>query len=186
METPSNNKQPIILLFVFVAIIVILIKAPDTTRSTTPTSASSDTDYYMNDYTIVSTDTEGKAQYWFTGKEMKHYPNKRTYIDNPTITIRNLQKQIWTTHADAGEIADNEELTLDGNIEIEQVNINHPHVKINTDQLVISLHEKIASNESEVNVRMDIGHLNATGMHLDFANNQVLLKSKVSAKYVAD
>lgn len=187
MRLLTPNKKITISAFVILAAVVItFLQVPQNGQVSQPLPTQpNDVDYYMKDYSIISNDSEGIAQYWFGGNEMNHYIDGTTHIAEPKITLRNEKQQIWTTNATQAHVAGNDQITLDGSVQIQQVNINHRPITINTDKLEVSLQNKTAKSDELVSIKTNEGTLTAKGMILDFANNTVKLLSNVNADYVA-
>ncbi len=179
-----HKHLPVILFFTLASMTMIVLKTPENRGlGTADTLPANDVDYYMKNYTIITSNTLGMAQLWFSGVELTHFPDNLTSVDEPEITFRSPQQQIWTTIADKGQINDAQQITLDGAVQINQVNINHTEIQIRTEELVVSLADKIASSDKLVDIIFPNGTVSAKGMRIDFENNKVKLLSAVSAKY---
>ena len=145
---------------------------------------ANDADYYMMEYSIITTDDQGKAKLWFAGSELNHFPNNTTVIKNPEIRFEDNSKAQWQTNAKQGLVVGESQIVLDGDVQIQQVSAEKKQVKINTENLLISLEDKIASSDVRVTLQSDAGQVNATGMRLDFGNQTLKLLSNVDAKYI--
>lgn len=179
---PSNKKIQLVLFFAFAAIIVAVFKAPESTSPGKPqVIASTTSDYYMKDYRVITANAQGIAESWIDGSELIHFPDNSTRIINPKVKVRNKKNEIWSTEAQKGHIRDGNEITLDGTVQIQQVN---KQIKINTESLIISLDKRTATSNDQIEVSDPATRLTATGLFFDFENNKVKLLSDVKAHYV--
>lgn len=145
---------------------------------------ATEADYYMKQYRVIVSDPQGEAQLWIDGDELIHYPNNITTIAEPYVTVRAQSRKLWSTEADQGKIVGEEQITLDGSVQIQQVSESQQPITMETDNLVISITDKIATTDEKIKLNTPQGTLTATGLFFDLENSRVKLISDVSATYV--
>ncbi len=153
-------------------------------------------DYFMEDYTIITTDSNGNTQQQLSGKKLQRFPNGNTNLTQPKLQF-NLQKQHWILFAEKGTIQenngkDNASLSLEGNVNVLLLDntFNNSHYKkneafiIQTEQLNILMADKTASTQQPVRIINENGEINATGLVINFDEQQLQLLSNVKGHYV--
>ena len=139
-------------------------------------------DYFMTKYNIISTNAEGQAFRWLSGKRLEHFTNGDTHLGSPKFQF-SQESQHWLLTAKDGNLVEDEKITLDGEVTIQQLNGKMKALSIETNNLDISLSENFASTDSDVLVSDENGKINATGMHINFDNHQLRLLSNVKGQY---
>ena len=140
-------------------------------------------DYFMESYNIISVDIEGNANRWLSGKKLEHFPNGDPNLLNPTLQFRQ-KEQHWLLLAEKGNIYEDKTLSLDGNVNIQQLNGKTKALIIQTEHLDILVGENTASTDQKVKVSDENGEINATGMNINFKEHQLQLLSQVKGHYV--
>ncbi len=180
------NNIPLLAFLAAAAILLILLQLPENKTEQPGLVPTGGADYYMQNFSITVTDRQGAASSWFSGTNLQHFPDNVTKIDKPQLTIRDARQGIWTSRAKTGEILNNNQITLDGKVQIKQVNINQPNVIIDTETLTFSLNQKLAQTTKPVTVMTPRGKIAAVGMKFDFAKNKLKLLSQVKADYAVN
>lgn len=185
MQLFSTSKRYQFALAIVVAIVLVVFFAP--TQTTTPpkkTPGFTDTgaDYYMHQFRIVNTQRSGGvAKTWITGKSLNHFPNNTTMLELPDVAVKTAQGNIWQASANSGTMLSADEISLDGQVQIQQVN---KQLKLNTDQLTILLNKRIAETLSPIKIITTSGVVTARGMHYNFEDGKIKLLADVKADYV--
>jgi len=154
---------------------------PDTADATPDQSKQAD--YFMENYKITSTDINGKAYRWLSGEKFEHLPNGDTNLTQPKLRFRE-KDQHWLLFAENGSIQENKHVTLDGNVNIQQLSEQSSKFNIQTEHLDISINENRASTKNRVTISDKNGEINAVGMDINFDKHQLRLLSQVKGRYV--
>ena len=139
-------------------------------------------DYFMTKYNIISINAEGEAFRWLSGNRLEYFTSGDTHLGSPKFQF-SQKSQHWLLTAKDGNLIEDEKITLDGEVTIQQLNGKTKALSIETNHLDISLSDNIAATESEVLVSDENGKINATGMHINFDNHQLRLLSNVKGRY---
>jgi len=141
------------------------------------------TDYFMEDYSITTTDIKGNPFRWLSGSKLEHFSNGDTTLIEPKLQF-SQQEQHWLLVAKNGSFQEKDKIILDGGVKIQQLNGKEKALNIETEHLDISLTENIASTNSKVTVSNENGQINAIGMNINFNQHQLRLLSQVKGHYV--
>lgn len=185
----SSNKITL-LSFLLVALTVIITlqldkKEHQATPSANQPNQSTEADYFMENYTIISVADNGEAFRWLSGKSLTHYMNNVTDLIQPTLQFSD-DDQYWLLSAKNGTIEERDTLAFDGDVKIHQLGGRTKALNIYVDHLDISLKENTASTQSKVTVSNNDSQIVATGMQIDFDNRRLRLLSNVKGQYVFD
>lgn len=153
--------------------------------TTTLPEQSKQTDYFMENYHIISIDSHGNPFRWLSGPKLAYFNDGQTQLEQPTLQFHQ-QKQHWLLTANNGNIHNNDKISLKGKVEIQQLSGQAKSLDIKTEQLEILLPENIASTNNNVLVSSENGEIRARGMRIDFNNHQLSLLSQVKGRYVFD
>jgi len=148
-----------------------------------PPNQGKQTDYFMENYHIISIDKHGNPFRWLSGPKLAYFNNGQTQLQQPTLQFHQ-QKQHWLLTAKNGNIYNNDKIDLKGNVEIQQLSGQTKSLDIKTEQLEIRLSDNIASTNDKVVVSSENGEIRAQGMRIDFSNHQLSLLSQVKGRYV--
>ena len=200
LKTKSKSTLTFIGLSLIVTVSALWLDDKESQPGSSPTTPEESNlpDYFMENYNIISTDIDGNANRWLSGKTLQHYPNGNTNLTQPTLQFSD-NEQHWLLLANKGTIQEgsreerNEEsedagqegrkLALDGNVKIQQLNGKTKALIIETQHLDISTADNTASTQSEVKVSDENGEISATGMNINFNEHQLQLLSRVKGRY---
>lgn len=144
-----------------------------------------ETDYFMQNYTLISTHETGEAHQWLSGKGMTHFSNGETHLDEPQLQLRPDQSSLWQVNAKNGIVHEENNLLLDGEVKVQQLSGDLGYIKIETDKLALSTLTRIARTESKVKLSSDNGIVTANGMIIDLNTQHITLQSQVRGRYDA-
>lgn len=142
-------------------------------------------DYFMNNFTIITTHGNGTPYQKISGDKLTHFTQDTTQIENPIITLNAENQSIWQTTADHGVATMSNQLTLDGNVNIEQINDAFNTINISTEALTFDLTSRTAESMLPVEAVSPHGTINANGMSVDIEKQHIQLYSGVKAAYVS-
>jgi len=105
-------------------------------------------------------------------------------IESPEIRIQQEDEQWYITAESAIITADQEHVSLIGDVNLERANKNTGElVEISTKDVMLNITPRTASSDSEVKIRHMNDRLDATGMRLDLVSNSFELMKDVRAYY---
>lgn len=206
LKTKNKTALTVTGLTLLIAASALWLDDKDAQPSTavTPTAQTNLPDYFMEDYNIISTDTNGQPHRWLSGKTLQHFPNGDINLTQPMLQFRKQPRQQfdekeqgWLLSAEKGTIhSDNiyndnaeknqkqKKLTFDGNVNIVRSNEQQSSLIIQTEHLDISMANNAASTHSNVKVINDNGEITAKGFTINFDDQQLHLLSQVKGHYV--
>ena len=184
---PSYKISAIVLISIAVGFVFLQWINETAVSPTTSISEQPDRpDYFMENFTLIETRDNGEPFRWLSGSQLTHYADGDTKLDHPNLKLLGKNQQLWIANAHNGLIDENQNLTLDGSVQIEQVSGNFQQINIQTQSLMVSLQDQIARSNKRVSLKTDNGSITAIGMVIDMAEHNVQLLSAVKARYAAD
>ncbi len=189
MQIISSSKRTTILIICGAILGFILLQWASETTQHSDELVSEQTeespDYFMRNFAVITTREDGKVYQRLRGEELNHYKSGLTQIEEPKLKLNTKKQTVWQASANHGEVTNQTELTLDGEVSIEQTNNKFRQVYISTKQLTINMQSNTAKSSSPVTVTTDNGVINANGMFADLEQQHVQLYSGVKAEYVS-
>jgi len=189
MQIISSSKRTIILIICGAILGFILLQWAGETAQRSDKLASEQTDespdYFMQNFTVITTREDGKVYQRLTGEALNHYKDGLTHIEKPELKLNTEKQTVWLASANHGKITNQTELTLDGEVSIEQTNNKFNQVHITTKQLTLNMQLNTAESSSPVIVTTDNGVIKANKMFADLEQQHVQLYSGVKAEYVS-
>jgi len=189
MQIISSSKRTIILIICGAILGFILLQwAGETTQHTDESAlelSDEAPDYFMRNFTVITTRENGEVFQRLTGEELNHYKTGLTQIEKPKLKLNTEKETVWQASANHGTVINQTELTLDGKVSIEQTNNMFKQIHIATKQLTLNMQSNTAESNSLVTVTTDNGVIRANAMFADLEQQYVQLFSGVKAEYVS-
>jgi len=129
-------------------------------------------DYYLNDFSAITTGADGQPEKRLRARRMVHYPDDdSTELVRPRMTFYQSPDPPWRIRSDSGWIAGNkEQVLLQGEVNIDRdggANVRPMHII--TRDLRIRPDDDYAETEAAVHARSDRSWIEAEGMQAWFA-----------------
>jgi LPS export ABC transporter protein LptC len=141
--------------------------------------------YALYDFAGRLLDTEGSVKLEFQAPVLRS--NARSgvgTIESPEIRIQQEDEQWYITAESAIITADQEHVSLIGDVNLERENqLTGELLEISTMDVMLNVTPRTASSDSEVKIRHLNDWLDATGMKLDLVSNSFELMKDVRAYY---
>lgn len=143
-------------------------------------------DYYLSDFLLYATDSEGNNRFTVKGEHFVHQrSNKKSEIYKPTIRVNNKEDSISIT-------AEQAEKNSEGDLKlIGKVILDKPEGKetigfsMKTSDLSYSPTQQQVNTEAKVTLQTTDGSMiSAIGMSEDLSTHTTRLKSNVHAEYI--
>jgi len=145
-------------------------------------------DYFLDDFETTVAGEDGHFRYRLNGANMTHYPDTDTsLLEQPRLLVNAADGGRWLVSADE---ATAEQKT--GYIHLQGQVIVHrdsqtkrgDDLTLETEALDIYVNDDYAETEEEVAITRSTGVTRARGMHVNFSERHLYLKSQVRGEYV--
>lgn len=143
-------------------------------------------DYYLSDFSLVSTDTSGQPQFILSGDHFIHRREKKeSEIYSPAVVIH-YENETLSIHAEEARHYANEDVELIGKVSISKpVSEKMAGYEINTSDLHYSPSLDRISTEQPLSLRStDNAEIKGVGLLHDLKNEVLQIKDKVHAEYL--
>ena len=178
-----------------------LENSPATTSSSDNTlrMAETESDYYLQDFRIVTVnDTTGEV-FQLSGQSLSHHSvNGNSSITQPVVTVYGANQTHWQGSAQHGDIsADFHQVTLFGAVRLAQFpgvpadldpalahSVDKPSVEISSASLKIDTDTQTISTDDPVTIKSDFWSLNANQMRADINDSKLLFDEGMDAEYL--
>lgn len=191
MSENTRRRYPALLLLAFGSLLAavsfwaleVALRGGDEAR---PTTARTDPDYFVEDFSYTRLAPNGKAQYLITGRKLVHYPaDDSSVIERPTVRSFSAKSSPMTLRAQRATITKQQrELHL-----YDEVRLERPQTRA-SDSLVVESDYMLALPDSDlvkthrpVVIHVGESRLAGTGMVADNAKRQLTLQSRVTGFY---
>lgn len=181
------NQNTIITCFGLLALLIVSLlsfnqKNTSTHSAIQPNNPTKQADFFMTRYNIISTDENGEAVRWLSGKKLEHYSDDITALTEPTLQF-SQNEQHWLLSAKNGNIHGEETISFQGDVNIHQLSGKSENLNISTEHIQIDLENNQARTDQAVNVSDENGNVSATGMSIHFDDHRLRLLSNVKGRY---
>lgn len=165
-------------------VLAIWLGAEDQSRRESAVFSADQPDYFMEDFSLVTLDGDGRARYTLEASRMDHF-DVGDILDfkKPRLTVTQGVQGQWRVAADAGEITQSQQLYLKGNVNIVQSVSPDQTLKIETSYLEYELNDNTAETTKPVTIAQGDNRVYATGMRVNVNEQKVELLSNVKGQY---
>lgn len=154
-------------------------------ESSTPIVPPEEADYYMENFHLSETDSDGRILRQLSGDRLAHYTNDHTDLQAPKLTLNEDQQPGWRITADKGQLKQSQQLELQYHIHILQLNAPaDERLLVKTQNLTIDMQSRESHSEGLVEISQANATIQAQGMRLLFDERQLQLQSQVRGNYV--
>lgn len=146
-------------------------------------------DAYMYNATYYQYDKNGQLHSRLEAVKSTHIPYQNSAFFTEPVFLTYTNKRLpWYISADTGHSVDGiNTIHLQNNVELYQPESeNHPATKITTTVLTINPPKSTADTTAHASILRPGTDIEAKGMHVDFAKNQIQLMSEANASYEED
>ncbi|CAA6813888.1 MAG: Unknown protein [uncultured Thiotrichaceae bacterium] len=143
-------------------------------------------DYYLSDFSLISTDTNGQAQFILSGDHFIHRREKKeSEIYNPAIIIHSEGESL-SIHAEEARHFANEDMELMGSVSISKPESeNLAGYELRTSNLKYSPSMDRLSTEQALSLNStDNAEISGIGLIHDLKNEVIQIQDKVHAEYL--
>ncbi|MES2047034.1 MAG: LPS export ABC transporter periplasmic protein LptC [Pseudomonadota bacterium] len=158
-------------------------------------SARSEPDYYVENFSFIRLPNNGQANYHITGDKLSHHPlNDNFEIQQPRINSFDADKVPLNIRAERAVIEqknlqitparENDQIHLQGDVQAERPETtSSKYMKLQSEYLLLLPNENKMKTDQAVSVYTHTSELHAIGMIADNATQQIQLLSKVRASF---
>lgn len=146
-------------------------------------------DAYMYNATYYEYDNTGQLHSRLEAVKSTHIPYKNSaFFTNPVFLTYTEKRLPWYISANSGHSVDGiNTIHLRDNVELYQPESpTYPATKITTTVLTINPPKSTADTKEHASILRPGTDIEAKGMHVDFAKNQIQLMSQANASYEED
>ena len=170
-----------------------------TSNDNTLQMAETETDYYLQDFRIVSVDNAAGQVYQLSGQSLSHHSdNGNSSISQPVIKVFGANQMHWQGSAQHGDIsADFHQLALFGAVKLAQYpslptdldpalarSVDKASVEISSASVKIDTENQTISTDDPVTIKSDFWSLNANQMRADINDSKLLFDEGMDAEYL--
>lgn len=143
-------------------------------------------DYYLSDFSLISTDTNGQPQFVLSGDHFIHRREKKeSEIYNPAIVIHSDEESL-SIHAEEARQATNQDIELIGKVSISKPESKHlTGYDMRTSNLIYSPSLDRISTEQPLSLHStDSAEVSGIGLIYDLKNEVIQIQDRVHAEYL--
>jgi lipopolysaccharide export system protein LptC len=147
---------------------------------------ASQQDYYLNDFSITSLDSNGEPQHSLQAMQLSHFSNgEQTRLQQPRIEVFRQGAMAWRVSAEQGMVTpQQDEVLLSGDVILRQGATKTP-LQLTTESLSIHPSEGTAETDQAVTLVQGKNRIKAVGMKLQQEGPRLQLLSQVRGHYEA-
>ena len=152
----------------------------------TNTPSESRIDYYLNDFTLMSTDGNGNVRYHITGQHLTHNQGSgASEIYKPYIEARSEEGELVTINAQkATQQARSGNMTLNGEIKVHKPRFNDsPEFTLTTQNLNYEPSTQKISSADAIDLVTPQGFLRGKGFETNLDEQELRILSNVQAEF---
>jgi lipopolysaccharide export system protein LptC len=158
-------------------------------------SARSEPDYYVEQFSFIRLPNNGQANYHITGEKLSHHPlNDNFEIQQPRINSFDADKVPLNIRADRAVIEqknlqltparENDQIHLQGDVQAERPETaSSTYMKLQSEYLLLLPNENTMKTDQAVSLIAQSAEIHATGMIANNVTQQIRLLSKVRASF---
>ena len=143
-------------------------------------------DYYLNDFTLIATDGEGKVRYQVTGQHLTHnQATDASEIYQPSIEARADDNELITINAQkATQEPKSGNITMNGDVKLHKPQLDtSPEFRLTTQSMTYSPSKKTVSGTDDIELVSDQGFLRGTGFETNLDEQELRILSNVQAEF---
>jgi len=151
-----------------------------------PAISSHGPDLFVDNMDLKLVTADGNLQYHITADRLDHYPlDDRAELIHPVMHVFNENRPTWQFQSDSGRISSGyETIWLLGAVEIRrQATPASRPLAIFTSDLLIKPDAQTAETVNITRIQSDRFEVESTGLHADFRNHRLELKSRVRGRF---
>lgn len=152
-------------------------------------NASNAPDYFMQDFTTLAMNANGKPNYKLHGVYMAHYPaSDTTEILKPSIDFLRPDRPTMHVIADQGWLTSaNEVVLLNGNVELtEKDRSGNPVMQVNTASARVLIDQNYVESDQFTRIVTRHTNITGTGMQANLNNDKLSVLSDVHTTITPD
>ncbi len=156
--------------------------------STAVKKTSPGPDYYLKNFTITTTGTEGSPRYLIKSSYMEYMAGQETItLLQPQLLFHNENDSSWTITGEQARITEQgEQVVMEGKVVLEQHSkVSKETLWIETADLLVLPVLKRAETAAEVAMKTDYSTINAIGLRVDLTQDKLNFLHQTRGKYYA-
>ena len=181
-----NTRSALITGLVFCVILSGWLLYRQGTITGRPAISSHGPDLFVEDMDLKLVNADGKLRYHVTADRLDHFPNDdHAELTRPVMQIFTENRPTWEIQSERGRISSGyETVWLLGAVEIRRQagNTTRP-LTIVTRDLMVKPDAQTAETVNMTRIRSDRFEVESIGLHADFMNNRLELKSRVRGTF---
>jgi len=146
-----------------------------------------DPDYFLENFTATTMDTNGNPAYKIESSYLEHFPDDDSMaLQNPFISFYENNIKIWTVQSKQAFIfEDGDKIEFEGQVELNQLkNINKKAIRLSAEQLTVEPQKSLAYTKSNIKLSQGENFIQAKGMRANMKKNRIEFLSKTRSHYV--
>lgn len=146
-------------------------------------------DYFINKFTLIKVNAQGKPAFRLSAESMVHYPDDdSSEFTQPRLTSLDSSKPIVTVAGKSGKAGPKGEVTeLFDNVVLTRAALaGNPPLKVETEYLLIDSNKETAVTDKSVVITQGQSRLTGIGMDFDNLNRTFALRDNVKGLWVAE
>ena len=143
-------------------------------------------DYYLNDFTLMKTDGDGKVRYHVTGQHLTHNQGTgASDIYQPYVEARSDDGELVTINAQkATQEGKSGNMSLSGEIKVHKPLFKgSPEFMLTTQNMTYNPTTQTISSADDINLVSDQGYLHGTGFETNLDEQELRILSNVQAEF---
>ena len=143
-------------------------------------------DYYLNDFTLMKTDEQGKVRYSVTGQHLTHNQGTgASDIYKPHIEARSGKGELVTINAQkATQEGKSGNMSLNGEIKVHKPLFNEsPEFTLTTQNMTYNPSTQTISSTDDIDLVSNQGYLHGTGFETNLDEQELRILSNVQAEF---
>jgi len=181
-----NTRFALITGLVFSAILSGWLMYQQDRITSRPAISSHGPDLFVENMDLKLVNADGNLHYHVTADRLDHYPlDDRAELTRPVMHVYTANRPTWKIQSDSGKISSRyETVWLLGAVEARRLATPATRpLAIFTRDLLVKPDAQTAETVNMARIQSERFEVEATGVHADFINNRLELKSRVRARF---
>ncbi len=154
--------------------------------ATSITKTSPGPDYYLKNFTITATGTDGAPRYLIKSSYMEYMSGQETVtLLQPQLLFHNKNQSSWSVTGEQARITEQgKQIVMKGNVVLEQRSESSDEtLRVETADLLILPELKRAETAAEVTMKSDDSMINAIGFRVDLMHDKLNFLHQTRGRY---
>ncbi len=143
-------------------------------------------DYYLKNFTITATGTDGAPRYFIKSSYMEYMSGQETVTFlQPQLLFHNENRSSWTVTGEQAKVTEQgKQIMMEGKVVLEQRSeSSNGNLKIETADLLVLPELERAETAAEVTMKSDDATINAVGFRINIAQDKLNFLHQTRGRY---